>query len=318
LTKVLFAFSLKEKWANKIKEKFGDDVEVISAKKAEGVDDRLNEFDVLVTSLPEVKRETFEKMDNLKWVQCAMAGINHLPLDYFNEKGIILSNARGVHRIQMSEYTMGLLLMIARKSVYYVKAQMDKKWEHVTNDELYGKTIGFLGIGAIAREIARKLQPFDVKIIGIKNRVEEVEYFDEVYGKHEMDRLLKQSDYVITLLPLTDETYHIIGEEQFKKMKNTAWFINIARGSIVDEKALIKALKEGWIAGAGLDVFEEEPLPENSPLWGMENVILTPHIAGPTPHYMERFMDVFITNLEAYRKGKEEEMMNLIDFEKQY
>lgn len=318
MTKILFAFSIDDRLLKKVKEKFGDDIEIVSAKKAEGVDEKLKEFDVLVTSLPEVKQETFERMGNLKWVQCAMAGINHLPLDYFREKDIILTNARGVHRVQMSEYTVGLLLAIVRRSDHYLKAQMKKKWDYVTNDELYGKTVGFLGVGAIAKETAKKLKAFDVRIIGVKNKVEEVEYFDEIYGKDQIDKVLEQSDYIITLLPLTDETYHIIGEEQFKKMKDTAWFINIARGSIVDEKALVKALQEGRIAGAGLDVFEQEPLPGDSPLWDMENVILTPHIAGPTPYYMERFVDVLLTNLEAYRAGKIEKMVNVVDYVRGY
>jgi phosphoglycerate dehydrogenase-like enzyme len=110
----------------------------------------------------------------------------------------------------------------------------------------------------------------------------------------------------------------MIGEEQFRKMKKTAWFINVARGDVVDEAAMIKALREGWIAGAGLDVFEKEPLPGDSPLWEMENVILTPHIAGPTPHYMERLMDIFIANMEAYKSGNIDKMTNVIDYDKQY
>ena len=123
---------------------------------------------------------------------------------------------------------------------------------------------------------------------------------------------------MITLVPLTDETKGMIGEDQFRRMKKTAWFINVARGPIVDEGALVKALKEGWIAGAGLDVFEKEPLPEESPLWDLDNVIITPHIAGPTPHYMDRLMDLFIDNLEAFVEGRTDKMVNVIDYDKQY
>ncbi len=318
MTKVLCVFSLDERLVQKVRERFGGDVEITTAGKAEELGEKLKEFDVVVSSLPEITMEEFRKMENLKWVQCAMAGINHLPLDYFREKGVILTNARGVHRIQMSEFTVGLLLMIVRKSKDYFKAQMSKQWQQITIDELYGKTVGFLGVGAIAKEIARKLEPFGVRTIGIKNRVSQVEYFDEIYGKDQMDRVLEQSDFVITLLPLTDETYHMVGEEQFRKMKDTAWFVNVARGSIVDEKALIKALRERWIAGAALDVFEEEPLPESSPLWDMDNVILTPHVAGPTPRYMERFTDILIQNLEAYRAGERDRMINIVDYDMQY
>lgn len=322
MVKVVCTYTLDDKLMARIREKFGGQVQVTRIKEFDKATESelqfLKEADVLLINKMETKMEDFEKMENLKWVQCVFSGINHLPLDYLRDKGVILTNARGVHRIQMSEYIMGLLLMIVRRSPHYVKSQMDRKWEPVKIDELYGKTIGFIGVGAIAREVARKLKAFDVRIIGIKNTVEKVENFDEIYGTDQLDRLLEQSDFVITLVPLTDETYKMIGEEQFRKMKKTAWFINVARGDVVDEAAMIKALREGWIAGAGLDVFEKEPLPGDSPLWEMENVILTPHIAGPTPHYMERLMDIFIANMEAYKSGNIDKMTNVIDYDKQY
>ena len=236
-----------------------------------------------------------------------------LALDYLKQR-----NNTNQRRSTQDTNVEFIVPLLHRKTYHYTKAHLAGKWDPVKIDELYGKTIGFIGVGAVARETARKLRPFDVRIIGVKNTVEGVEHFDEIYGIDGLDSLLEQSDFVITLVPLTDETEKMIGKEQFRKMKQTAWFINVARGPVVDEQSLIKAVKEGWIAGAGLDVFEQEPLPENSPIWGLDNVILTPHIAGPTPHYMDRLMDLFIDNLEAFVEGDTEKMVNVIDYDKQY
>ncbi len=318
MTKVICTYTLTEQQLGGIKERLGDRVEVIKVKDFEKAGAELVDAQVLLTNQMEIDQRNLEKMKNLEWIQCVFSGINHFPLSYLKDRGIILTNAKGVHRIQMSEFILSLLLSIVRKSYHYTKAHLAGKWEPIKIDELYGKTIGFIGVGVIAREAARKLKAFDVRIIGVKNTVEKVEHFDEIYSIKEMDRLLEQSDFVIILVPLTDETKGMIGEEQFKKMKQTAWFINVARGPVVKEEALIKAVKEGWIAGAGLDVFEKEPLPEDSPIWKLDNVILTPHIAGPTPHYMDRLMEFFVDNLEAFVEGDKGNMVNIIDYDKQY
>ncbi len=318
MTKVICTYTLKEEQLNRINQKFKDRVEVVKVKDFDGAGRILSDAEVLLTNQLEIDQNDLEKMKDLKWIQCVYSGINHFPLDYLKERGILLTNARGVHRIQMSEFIVSLLLSIVRRSYHYTRAHLARKWDPLKVDELYGKTIGFIGVGAVARETARKLKVFDVKIIGVKNRIEKVENFDEIYGRDQLDRLLERSDFVITLVPLTDETRGMIGEDQFKRMKKTAWFINVARGPIVDEKALIKALEEGRIAGAGLDVFEQEPLPEDSPIWDLDNVILTPHIAGPTPHYMNRLLDLFIENLEAFASGSTDKMVNVIDYDKQY
>jgi phosphoglycerate dehydrogenase-like enzyme len=318
MVNVVCTYTLTEEQLGRISGRLGDKVEITKVKDFESAGDVLSKAQVLLTNQLTIDQKDLEKMENLKWIQCVFSGINHFPLDYLKSKGIILTNARGVHRIQMSEFIVSLLLSIVRRSYHYTKAHLNRKWDPLKIDELYGKTIGFVGVGAVARETARKLKAFDVRIIGLKNTVEDVENFDEIYGADQLNELFEKSDFVVTLVPLTEQTKKMIGEEQFKRMKKTAWFINVARGPVVDEQALIKALKEGWIAGAGLDVFEKEPLPEESPLWDLDNVILTPHIAGPTPHYMDRLMDLFIENLEAFVEGNTGKMINVIDYDKQY
>lgn len=318
MIRVISTFNLKENLLSSLNARFGDRVKVTVVKDFDKAVEEVEAADVLLYNKLDLEGVDFDRMKNLKWVQVVFSGINHMPLEYFNKRGIILTNARGVHRIQMSEYALGLLLMIVRRFPHYIKAKENRKWDPIKTDELYGKTIGFIGAGVVAREIARKLKPFDVRIIGVKNRVEPVEHFDQIYGVDQMDLILEQSDIVIVLVPLTDETYRMIGEDQFRKMKNTAWFINIARGPVVDQQAMIKALKEGWIAGAGLDVYDQEPLPADSPLWELDNVIMTPHIAGPSPHYMERFLDIFAENLQAFISGRTDQMVNVIDYNRKY
>lgn len=318
MVRVIHTYTLKEGQLERINSRLGNSVEMIKVKDFGNAGDVLSKAQVLLTNQLEINQGDLERMKNLQWIQCVFSGINHFPLGYLKNRGIILTNARGVHRIQMSEFIVSLLLSIVRKSYHYTKAQLNRKWDPLKTDELHGKTIGFIGVGAVARETARKLRVFDVRILGVKNKVEDVEYFDEIYGTERLDEVLEKSDFVITLVPLTDETKGMIGEKQFRRMKETAWFINVARGPVVDEKALIKALEEGRIAGAGLDVFEKEPLPEDSPIWDLENVILTPHVAGPTPHYMDRLMDLFIDNLEAFVSGNRDKMVNIIDYDRQY
>ena len=318
MVKVIHTYTLKEGQLERINSRLGNSVEMIKVKDFGNAGDVLSKAQVLLTNQLEINQGDLERMKNLQWIQCVFSGINHFPLGYLKNRGIILTNARGVHRIQMSEFIVSLLLSIVRKSYHYTKAQLNRKWDPLKTDELHGKTIGFIGVGAVARETARKLRVFDVRILGVKNKVEDVEYFDEIYGTERLDEVLEKSDFVITLVPLNEETKGMIGEKQFRRMKETAWFINVARGPVVDEKALIKALEEGRIAGAGLDVFEKEPLPEDSPIWDLENVILTPHVAGPTPHYMDRLMDLFIDNLEAFVSGNRDKMVNIIDYDRQY
>lgn len=318
MVKVIVTYTLNDGQLNRIKERFGDGVEVIKVKDLDAADEIISDAPVLLTNQLKIDQRAIERMKKLQWIQCVFSGINHFPLDYLKEREIVLTNARGVHRIQMSEFIVSLLLSIVRRSYHYTKAHLNREWKPLKVDELYGKTIGFIGVGAVARETARKLKAFDVRIIGVKNKVERVDHFDEIYGNDGLDRLLEQSDFVIALVPLTHRTRKMIGKGQFERMKKTAWFINVARGPVVDEKALIEALRNRQIAGAGLDVFDKEPLPENSPLWDIENVILTPHIGGPTPHYMDRMLDIFMENLEAFVSGDRERMINVIDYDRQY
>ncbi|MDK2990810.1 MAG: hypothetical protein PWP48_43 [Clostridiales bacterium] len=254
----------------------------------------------------------------LKWVQTWSAGVNDMPFEAFKKYGIILTNASGVHSVPISETLIGMMLAFARKINTYIRNQMNKKWDRSYNaDELFDKTAGILGVGAIGLEVARLAKALGMRTLGFRYSGKPADYVDKMYGPANWEELLKKSDYVVNILPLTKDTFHIMNEERFKIMKPTAYYLNAGRGSTHDEKALIKALKEKWIAGAGLDVFEQEPLPLQSPLWDMDNVIITPHTAGDNGRYIERVMNIFIPNLRAYIYGNDQ-FINKIDLDKQY
>ncbi|MBZ4666736.1 D-2-hydroxyacid dehydrogenase [Mahella sp.] len=254
----------------------------------------------------------------LKWVQTWSAGVNDMPFEAFKKYDIILTNASGVHSVPISETLIGMMLAFARKINTYIRNQMSKKWDRSSNtDELFDKTAGILGVGAIGLEVARLAKALGMRTLGFRYSGKPADYVDEMYGPSNLEELLKKSDYVINVLPLTNDTFHIMNERRFEIMKPTAYYLNAGRGSTHDEKALIKALKEKWIAGAGLDVFEQEPLPLESPLWDMDNVIITPHTAGDNGRYVERVMNIFIPNLRAYISGSNQ-FINKIDLDKQY
>jgi phosphoglycerate dehydrogenase-like enzyme len=272
----------------------------------------------------------------LRWIQAHWAGVDHLVNHPVWASQIMLTNSSGVHAINMGQYVLAQLLAWAHRVPRWLHYQRlgewpEKKGEKLMPDELRGRTLGILGYGSIGREVARLAKPFGLKILVTKQnarRLDDNEYTvpgtgdpraelpDRIYPPEATRSMLAQCDYVVITLPLTTKTHHLFNEEVFKAMKPTAFLINVGRGRIIEESALIKALKKGWIAGAGLDVFEEEPLPSESPLWQMENVIISPHISGMTPAYDERAVDIFITNLQRYLAG--ERLLNLVDRERGY
>lgn len=256
----------------------------------------------------------FKKAANLKWIHLTSAGADRMPEEIMNSD-IIVTNSSGVHPIPITEHVFGFMLMLERKLHLLGRFQSKKEWARgrLQNvNELHGKTIGIVGLGRIGREIARLSKAFNMKVVAVvRNPREPEDYVDELLTQKEMARVLQVSDHVVVCLPLTKETHHLFDYEIFRKMKRSAYFINIGRGKVVNEKDLIRALKENLIAGAALDVFEEEPLPESSPLWEMENAIISPHYSGWTPHYMDRVTGIFCENLTAYLQNKK--MPNMID-----
>jgi phosphoglycerate dehydrogenase-like enzyme len=248
----------------------------------------------------------------LRWVQSGGAGVERFLTPDFIASPIILTNAAGVYAIPIAEQVIAFILAFARGLHRTMRSQMAHQWEYPEVQELLGSTLGIVGLGGIGTEVARRGKGLGMRVIAIRRRPDRPrEFADEVRGTDALPWLLAESDYVALCTALTPDTRHLIGEAELHMMKPTAYLTNIGRGGLIDEPALISALQSGLIAGAGLDVFAQEPLPADSPLWDMPNVIITPHHAGDSPHSHDRLLALFCENLPRYLAG--EELVNVVD-----
>lgn len=279
----------------------------------------INDAEILI--IPNVVHLNLTNDRLLKWIHVTFAGVDTLPKSLL-ESHVLITNSSGIHPVPIAEHVFAFLLMLTHKMNLTFRNQiLSKKWE-VTQEilklsEMHEKTIAIVGMGRIGSRIAELANAFNMRVIGVvRNPRNKEKHIEKVYTTQELPHVLEQADYVIDCLPLTEETYHLFTLDLFRKMKKSAYFINVGRGKTVIEKDLVNALQNDIIAGAGIDVTEEEPLSSISPLWNLENVIITPHISGLTPYYMDRAIEIFCTNLKAYLDKKP--MPNLIDKQKGY
>lgn len=249
----------------------------------------------------------------LRWIHTGSAGVDELGIDELQARGITLTNSAGIHAIPIAEWVLYGLLAIVKRGPQMLAAQQAKHWEErVRFDELSGKTLTILGTGGIGREIAKRAAAFDMQIWGINRSGRSVAHFDRIWSGESWRDALPETDFLVIAAPLTAETQHIISARELSLLPRYAQVINIARGALIDEPALIAALQNGTIAGAALDTFETEPLPATSPLWTLPNVILSPHHSGSSPHMRTRVADFFIANLKRYLNGEAlENVVNL-------
>ncbi len=245
--------------------------------------------------------------NNLKWIHALSAGVDGLiAVPEIRGRRIRLTATKGIHGLTIAEHTLGMILSFARGFHVLRERQRNREWQkYLEADEVQGKTVGILGLGHIGRAIAHKCKVIGMRVIALDIQPVEDKSVDRYYPAQDAATLLQESDYVVITLPLTPDTYHLVGEKHLRAMKKSARLINVARGKIVDEQALIRALKEGWIAGAGIDVFETEPLPPASDLWSLPNVIVSPHMSAISPYYMDRAIAVFCENLTRFAQGRE-------------
>ncbi|KML41921.1 D-2-hydroxyacid dehydrogenase [Cytobacillus firmus] len=314
----IITHDLEPSQLKKIKEIIPD-WELISGKDSANWQNQMKKAEVIAGWKKELKEMVLDGDSKLRWFQSWSAGVDSLPLAEMELQDIQITSANGVHANPISETIFALMLGLTRKIHTYVKNQQAKVWHHSgLKLEIHNKTIGLIGTGAIGKETARIAKAFGMKVIGVRHSGKPEEYFDEMYTSGQLNDVLPQCDYVVVTLPLTQETQQLFGSEQFALMKDSSFFINIGRGEIVKERDLIDALQNGVIAGAGLDVFEKEPLSEDSPLWELDNVIVTPHTAGSTEFYTRRVIeDIFIPNLKEYiNRGIPG--INLVDYKKGY
>ena len=253
-------------------------------------------------------------MPRLRWMQTGGAGNDWLlrAPDIANSD-VLLTNGSGCAAIPIAEHVLAFMFALSRSIHRFTKAQLDHEWFRGDRlAEVDGSTMGIVGLGAIGEKTAEKARGLNMRVLGLRrDPTRSSPHVDRMLGPDGLMELLEVSDWVVLASALTSKTRGLIGEPELAAMKDTAYLINIARGALVQEKVLVRALQEGWIAGAGLDVFEREPLPSDSPLWDMDNVLISSHYSHSTPHYNARLADIFIENLRRYRAG--ERMINVVD-----
>ncbi len=313
------SWALDEEYMDRIRDAAGDSFEVFQARSDSDVRSRLSDAEIILGF--HLSPETLPLARNLKWVQATGAGIEYALTKEFIESPVILANASGIHAVQISEQAIGMMIALTRRFPHYIRMQAKKTWDRSMDgsdlSELFEKTLGIIGLGRIGEALAVRAKAFQMRVVGVKHSP--LGYSgaaDEVVSADAMERVFAESDYIVALLPMTPGTAGVISAQVLDTAKPGAYFLNFGRGGTVDEKALVKALASGRLAGAGLDVFAEEPLPKSSKLWRMDNVIITPHVSGVTDRYWERATELFCTNLSRYIAG--EDLINVVDKELGY
>jgi phosphoglycerate dehydrogenase-like enzyme len=319
MRKMLLAFRPGELSDQKIAEieSFSPGYELLHTVERAEIEDSLDQIEIAVRFFPP---ELAAQAPNLKWFQQWPVGADWLMQNpQAVEHPFVLTNGRGIQSDCICEHVFALLLFHARRFGKTYPAQMLGEWQNQwtpermrTFFELSSKTIVVIGLGAIGSRVVKVAKAFKMKVIGVRRQPElPAPDVDRLVGVSHLDEVLPLADFVVLSLPLTHQTLGLIGEKQLDLMKPSVILVNISRGPIIQESKLVQALQDGRIAGAGLDTFETEPLPPDSPLWSLDNVVLTPHSAGVTPEHFERGLAIFIDNLKCYREGHP--LTNVVD-----
>ena len=254
----------------------------------------------------------------VKWFQSFLAGVDHFMDDELIKSHIKITNMSGFHTC-VAETVLSIILMFAKNAPFCIENRRLKKWVRYDPSSVEGASVGIIGLGKIGKITARLCKSFGMKVHGTKRSAKKgdtARYVDMIYPIKDLNILLSSCDFIVSILPATKETDRMFGEKEFKDMKKSAFFINMGRGNAVDEAALVKALSKGWIAGAGLDAYETEPLPKESKLWDLPNVIMFPHVSGRMKDYEQNINRLFCENLDRYIHGKR--LKNLVNKKKGY
>lgn len=319
--KVLFSFDLKDKYLNSIRENFSE-LEIIKSEDENVLKKEIKDTDILVAMLMRKFDNDLIKMgDKLKWIQSWSAGVDKFLEDgnfkYLKNNDITLTSVRGIHRHSMSEQVIGYMISFTRRFHELYELQKKREWDRLKVQYLKDKTVAVFGLGAVGKAVAKKTSVFNMNTIGVKRNTNvDIPYVNKIYSPDDTNKVLEMADFVVVTMPLTDKTKGFFGKKEFKAMSKNAYFINVARGEIVKENELIKALENKEIAGAALDVFTEEPLPENSTLYELDNVIITPHTSGLFPDYNKEAVKIFKNNLRLFLEN--EKLANVINPDRQY
>ena len=269
--------------------------------------------DLFARNLYPLLFERLPDLTSMRWFHAFVSGLDHPVFRSIAERGVTVTNSAGFNAVPIAQFVLAVMLRHAKRIPAWEAAQRERAWRRVESEELTGQTVGIIGLGGIGSEVARLARAFGMRVLGMRRRPDPIDHVDEIIAPASLHRLLAGSDYVVLAAPLTSETRGLLDAAAFRAMKPTSYLINVARGPIVDEAALIDALRAGAIAGAALDVFEQEPLPEDSPLWSFEQVLVTPHNSAASPRTLDRGARMFIDNLRRYALG--ERLHNVVQFD---
>lgn len=247
----------------------------------------------------------------LRWLQASTVGVDRYE-GLVDADKVLVTNSKDLFNKCMGEHAFGMMIAWSRALLAQRDSQLKHEWVlHEVPNDLFGNTIAVIGLGGIGSDLAKKAKAFDMHVVGIRRNVKDKpDYIDEIYTMEQLDYVLGIADYVALAVPLTDATYHMMNRETFRKMKRTAYLLNVARGECVDTQALIEALQNKTIAAAGLDVVEPEPLPADSPLWDLPNVFITPHRANASPTTNRFRFQFYYENMQRYLRG--DKMLNVV------
>lgn len=249
--------------------------------------------------------QTLGDAPQLKWMHSCSAGFDQLLVPEIIERNLMVTRSAATHHIPISEWVIAYIFAAAKRFPALWKAQTEHRWAPPDTEEVGGKTVGIVGAGAIGSEVAKRCSALGMHVIATKRTPADSPLYDKVMPADQLPALLAESDFVVLACPLTTETRGMIGERQLRLMKPTAFLLNIARGGLIIDDDLLRALGEGWIAGAFLDAFQQEPLPADSPLWDVENLFITPHASYKSPHFLERSTREFAENLQRFVDGQQ-------------
>lgn len=294
----------------------GPDVTVIVSNDPARVREYAPQADVIVngTSNPPLLSAAIPPAARAKWIHSLWTGVDNVLCPEILASPLPLTNGRGVFRRPLAEWSIGAMLYFAYRMRRMVRQQQAGVWEAFTTEEIQGKTLGIIGYGGIGSTTAELARPFGMRIVALRRRpalFEKDPLVDRSFAPSQIDELMAESDYVLLATPLTDETRGMVGAAQIAAMKPTSVLINVGRGAVVEEAALIKALDDGKIRGAALDVFAVEPLPAGHPFYRMENVLLSPHTADHVQDFIHLAVEAFLENLKRFQAGRP--LMNLVD-----
>lgn len=308
---------LPTEFASELEPQLPADVEVVWSDTSGNFDGDPSNAEVYLNWFylkPNTLHKVLAAAPRLRWQQTPSAGVNHILTPMFLERDITLTNGAGTFAVPIAEFVMTYILSHVKSLPTLYALQAERAWKRSIDlplREIDGATLLIIGAGSIGIAIAQRASAFGMRVWGSRRHPQPLPNFEKVVGASEWRSLLPHTDYVVIATPLTSETKGMIDAAALRSMRSNAYLINIARGAIVDEPALLAALREGWIAGAGLDTFCTEPLPPDSPFWSLPNVFVTPHCSGFSAREVQRTLDLFLDNLERYRAGRP--LRNVVD-----